>query len=191
MPVGWRLAGNRGVVGFLHPEGPYDDPKGGVLREAAYARLRAHFQFQNQLILFPIGDRVKYSINLYGRPLRTAGFDQLANLFTPSTVDACYAHDGAGLTGGIKTEDNQWDTAGHRDRIVRVGDQQLTVFAQLYDEPGTPPRRARLPALHAGQLSSVLAKLAAYPRRLADLTTLYQQDWHETMQQEDGNCPQR
>jgi hypothetical protein len=58
---------------------------------------------------------------------------------------------------------------GPRDRIVRVSDEQLTVFAQLYDEPGTPPRRARLPALHAGQLSSVLAKLAAYPRRLADL----------------------
>jgi len=77
---------------------------------------------------------------------------------------------------------------GHCDRIVRVGDEQFAVFAQLYAEPGTPPRRARLPALHAGRLSSVLTKLAAYPRRLADLGDDYfsTEMWHETMQQHDG-----
>jgi hypothetical protein len=49
MPVGWMLAGQRGVVGYLHPEGPYDDPRGGALREAVYARLRAHFQFHQRI----------------------------------------------------------------------------------------------------------------------------------------------
>ncbi|HAY26861.1 MAG TPA: hypothetical protein DCY47_05040, partial [Candidatus Accumulibacter sp.] len=103
-------------------------------------------------------------------------------------MDACYAHDGSGVVGGYKNELGKWNTAGHADRIVRVGDDQLTVFAKLYDEPGTPPRRARLPALHAGHLSSVLAKLAAYPRRLADLGDDYfsTEMWHETMQQHDG-----
>ena len=48
MPLGWMLSGESGVTGYLHPEGPYDDPKGGALREVVYARLRAHFQFQNQ-----------------------------------------------------------------------------------------------------------------------------------------------
>ena len=108
--------------------------------------------------------------------------------FPRLTVDACYAHDGSGVVGGYKNELGKWNTAGHADRIVRVGDDQLTVFAKLYDEPGTPPRRARLPALHAGHLSSVLAKLAAYPRRLADLGDDYfsTEMWHETMQQHDG-----
>src|SRR5262249_17878180 len=117
MPLGWTLAGQCGVVGYLHPEGPYDDPKGGALREAAYVPLRSHFQFQNAFMLFPIAHRTKYSINLYGSPLAQPGFDHLANLFVPSTVDASYEHDGAGLPGGIKTEENNWDTAGHRDRI--------------------------------------------------------------------------
>ena len=173
LPVGWMLAGQRGVVSYLHPEGPYDDPKAGELREALYSRLRAHFQFQNELKLFPIYNRAKYSINVYGPPLAQSAFDHLANLFTPSTVDACYSHDGSGMAGGIKTKANEWNTEGHADRIVRIGDTQLAVFAQLYDEPGTPPRRARLPTLHAGQLSSVLTKLANYPCRLADLGDAY------------------
>ena len=93
----------------------------------------------------------------------------------------------------IKTEDGKWNIAGHRDRIVRVTDAALAVFAQLYDEPGTPPRRARLPALHAGALQGVLDKLAAYPRRLADMGDDYTSTemWHETMQQKDGTIHRR
>lgn len=169
LPIGWKLAGDEGVIGYLHPEGPYDDAKGGTLREAMYARLRAHFQFQNQFMLFPIGHRLKFSINIYGPPQSDIAFDQLGNLFTPSTIDACYLHDGAGRIGGIKTEDNQWDTSGHRDRIVPIREAELRVFAELYDEAGTLPRYARLPTLHAVHLSSVLTKLSAYPRRLGSV----------------------
>jgi hypothetical protein len=189
MPVGWMLAGRCGVVGYLHPEGPYDDPKAGLVRESVYSRIRSHFQFINETKLFAeVHNQTKFSINIYGPPRAQPAFDQLANLFSPATVDACYAHDGSGTVGGYKTEYGKWNTVGHADRTVRIGDAQLTVFAKLYDEPGTPPRRARLPALHAGQLSSVLAKLAACPRRLADIGGDYSSTemWHETMQQHDG-----
>jgi len=76
---------------------------------------------------------------------------------------------------------------------VRVNEATLATFARLYDEPGTPARRARLPALHAGALDSVLSKLAAYPRRLADLDSDYvsTEMWHETMQQKDGTIVRR
>lgn len=192
MPVGWQLSGQHGVVGYLHPESPYDDPEGGALRQAVYARLRAHFQFVNELALFAeVHHLTKYSINIYGSQQAAAGFDQLANLFAPATVDACYAHDGVGIVGGYKNEAGKWNTAGHADRIVRVGDAQLAVFAQLYDELGTPPRRARLPALHTGQLSSVLTKLATYPRRLTDLRNEYfptpSTCWNEKNAQDDGS----
>ncbi|MGF6809555.1 hypothetical protein OKW30_004681 [Paraburkholderia sp. Clong3] len=193
MPLAWRISSPQGVSALLHPEGPYDDPKGGYLREAMYLRLRRHFQFQNQEMLFPIGHRAKYSINVYGPIRGVVAFDNLANLFLPSTVDASYQHDGAGLPGGIKNDQGQWNTDGHRDRIVRVDDASLATFAQLYDEPGTRPRRARLPALHAGTLSSVLAKLASYPRRLADLGDGYfpTEMWHETAAQKDGTMSRR
>ncbi|WP_048438816.1 N-6 DNA methylase [Caenimonas sp. SL110] len=193
MPKAWALTSPTGVAALLHPEGPFEDPNGGTLREAVYARLRSHFQFQNQMMLFPIGDRVKFSINIYGSAKAEAGFDNLANLFTPASVDACYLHDGAGLTGGIKNEKGEWNTVGHAQRIVRVDDASLTVFAKLYDEAGTPPHRARLPVLHAQTLSSVLSKLAGWPRRLVDLGEDYfaTQHWNEKLQQDDGTISRR
>jgi hypothetical protein len=194
MPLAWGLSSSHGVTGLLHPEGPYEDPDGGDLREAVYARLRRHFQFVNELALFAeVHHLTKYSVNIYGSVQSQPAFDQLANLFTPVTVDACYQHDGAGAVGGYKNEAGQWNTAGHRDRIVRVDEAALVTFAKLYDEHGTPARQARLPVLHARALSCVLTKLAAYPRRLSDLGEGYfpTQHWNETMQQHDGTISRR
>ena len=103
-------------------------------------------------------------------------------------MDTCFAHDGNGAVGGIKTDDNQWNMAGHRQRLIPVGEKTLGLFAQLYDEPGTPPYQARLPALHSQQLQSVLEKFAAAPKRLGDLQTEYiaLEMWHETNAQKDG-----
>ncbi len=187
LPQAWRIASTLGVQGFLHPEGVYDDPKGGALREVLYGRLRNHFQFQNQLILFPIGDRVKYSLNIYG-PNRQPSFIHLANLFHSKTIDACFNCDGSGSVGGIKTIDNKWDMSGHRQRLIHVGDPTLALFAQLYDEPGIPARQARLPALHSEQLQRVLEKLASSPKCLNDLQGDYISlaMWNETGAQKDG-----
>jgi hypothetical protein len=147
----------------------------------------------NALTLFPIGITRTWSINIYGAPQVNYKFDHLANLFLPSTVDACYQHDGNGLPGGIKNNEGKWDTSGHRDRIVKVDQAALSTFAKLYDEPGTPAARARLPALHAGALSSVLAKLAAYPRHLGDLGEDYFSTvmFDETYAQRDGTISRR
>ncbi|MFA7606286.1 MAG: class I SAM-dependent DNA methyltransferase [Rhodocyclaceae bacterium] len=194
MPLAWGLNSAQGVTGLLHPEGPYDDPKGGTLREAVYARLRRHFQFVNVKKLFSeILHWVTYSVNVYGSPCNAPSFDHAANLFVPATIDACYLQDGTGVPGGIKNDEGDWNTAGHRDRIVRVNETALATFARLYDEPGTPARRARLPALHAGALSGVLQKLAVYPRRLADLADGYFSTvmFDETYSQRDGTLIRR
>ena len=193
MPVAWGLSGPHGVTGLLHPEGPYDDPKGGVFRETIYARLRAHFQFQNEFKLFPIGNRNKFGINIFGPSLESPKFDLMANIYVPSTIDSCYQHTGDGLTGGLKNDQDEWNTAGHSQRIVQVDEAALGVFAQLYDEPGTPARRARLPALHAKTLNSVLTKLANYPGRLADLRDDYFSTvmFDEAYAQRDGTISRR
>lgn len=191
LPLGWKLSGQCGVSAFLHPEGPYDDPKGGNLREAIYGRLRAHFQFVNELALFAeVHHLTKYSINVYGPMQSQIGFDHLANLFAPATVDACYSHDGSGQVNGYKDAENKWNTLGHRDRIVRVNDMALKVFSKLYDELGSGYHRARLPALHAGALEKVLQKLAEHPKRIGDFPDremfVNATHWNEKNAQDDG-----
>jgi hypothetical protein len=193
MPLAWSLNSPLGVTGLLNPEGPYDDPKGGALREVLYSRLRSHFQFQNEFKLFPIGNRNKFGINIYGEVKSQVSFDLIANLYTPQTVDACYRHDGQGIPEGQKNSEDEWSTAGHADRIVKVDEAALATYAKLYDEPITPAIRARLPALHAGAFSSVLAKLAAFPMRLGNLGEDYFSTvmFDETYAQRDGIISRR
>lgn len=189
LPRAWANGSSKGVSGFLHPEGIYDDAKGGTFRSALYRRLRAHFQYQNQRILFPIGDRVKFSANIFGPALTTPRFDTIANLFMPKTVDLCYSHDGSGIVGGIKSDDgDDWDERGHRDRIISVGQKELGLFAQLYDEAGTPALESRLPLLHTRHLINVLEKFAGQVQQLGNLQGSYFSTvmFDETYAQRDG-----
>ena len=188
LPQAWMIGREDGVAGFLHPEGVYDDPKGGAFREALYSRLRAHFQFQNEKRLFSeVHHETLFSVNVYGGARDAPAFRHIANLFAPATVDACLEHDGRGEVPGIKDE-GAWTTAGHADRVVDVDTAALANFATLYDAAETPPRRARLPALHAKTLLGVLEKLAAHPKRLGDLGDDFHVTghWHETMAQRQG-----
>jgi hypothetical protein len=185
----WELGSAVGVTGFLHPEGVYDDPSGGPLRRALYPRLRSHFQFQNELKLFAeVDHHTQFSVNIYHAPQPAPDIAHLANLFAVSTVDACHEHGGTGPIVGIKDDAGDWGTAGHRDRIVRVDETALRLFARLYDEAGTSPGEARLPALHSRQLVEALGKFAAYPRRLGDLADDYfaLEMWHETNAEKEG-----
>ena len=184
----WRLAADGGVQGYVHQEGVYDDPKGGVLRSHLYRCLLSHFQFQNELLLFAEINHPKcYSVNVYAAD-GAVRFAHCSNLFHPSTLDESLDHEGSGVCGGIKDQEGNWNVAGHRDRILEVDEETLQLFARLYDDPGTPALEARLPSLHARELVAVLRKLAEYPRRLGDLEGQYVSTamWDETNRVGDG-----
>ncbi|HKK67713.1 MAG TPA: hypothetical protein VJ946_05855, partial [Bacteroidales bacterium] len=173
-----------GVSGFLHPEGIYDDPKGGKFREAVYPRLKGHFQFQNELNLFAeVDHHAKFSINIFSTPIENKiTYHHLANLYAPSTVDKCFEHSGFGPVPGIKDDNNKWNTKGHKERVIQCTQEELALFARLYDAEGTPPLAARLPAVHSTQIVEVLRKFAEHPRRLGDLKGEYYSTvmWDET-----------
>lgn len=185
LPMAWRLGKQQGVSAFLHPEGIYDDPKGGAFRREVYSRLRYHFQFENELTLFTGTNdhgRLKFGINISGPRKVNPDFFSAANLFLPRTIDACFAHNGRGSVPGIKDEDHNWNVNGHKNRIIHVTEKELTLFAKLYDSEGTPAMEARLPALHATTLLSVLQKFADQPVKLGDLEGQYKSTvmWDET-----------
>ena len=186
LPQAWRYG--KSVSAFLHPEGVYDDPKGGALRSAMYHRLRYHFQFQNELSLFAeIDHHNKFSINVYGQATGDVAFTHLSNVYAPATIDLCFSHDGSGRVPGLKNEENEWNVDGHRGRLVPVDEQALELFAKAFDEPGTKMDEARLPALHGASLLAVLDRIQSCPKKIGDLGdhVFSLEMWHETNSQKD------
>jgi hypothetical protein len=189
LPVVWRIS--NGVQALVHPDGVYDDPKGGPMRAALYPRLRQHYQFQNELQLFEGTNdhgRMRFGLHIYSQPRQEISFKSMANLFWPETICASLSHDGGGSTPGIKRDEGGWNTAGHASRVINVDTALLATFAELYDAPGTPAQQARLPAVHSRELVSVLKKFSRVPRRLGALKDDYQptEFWHESGRQRDG-----
>jgi len=165
LPLGWKLSNNNGTSGFLHPEGVYDDPKGGALRTEIYKRLKYHFQFQNGKNLFEIAHRSKYSINIFNNLNKKINFINIANLFLPHTIDSSFQYSGNEIVEGIKDNENNWNIKGHTSRIVNVDSNILKLFARLYDDEGTVHNEARLPAIHSVELISVLSKLSTFQNK--------------------------
>lgn len=187
LPLAWRTGSESGVSGFLHPETVYDDPRGGDFRAEIYPRLRYHFQFENELQLFPIGGTRRYGVQVYGQP-RTISFLSMSNVFHPQAIHQSFEHSGVGPIPGIKDHLNNWNVKGHKSLLMKVTKEELELFARLYDDEGTPPNQARLPALHVVEFLDVLHKFAAQPRRLGDFKGQHYstQHWNETNSQEEG-----
>lgn len=187
LPLAWGKNCESGVAAFVHPEGVYDDPKGGALREKLYPRLRYHFQFANERKLFPeVDHHTQFSLNVYGGPLMVS-FDTISNLYDAKSIVECYEGDSAAPIPGIKDENGDWNIKGHLDRIIHVTKKELAVFAKLFDGNDNW-KQPKLPQLHAKQLLNALELFAEQPRYLGmlgdDVST--SECWNETGAQKDG-----
>ncbi len=166
MPVGWEISNKKGVIGFLNPEGAYEDKFGGKLRVEIYKRLIYHFQFQNQKMFFPIAHRKRYSINIFKNNKNLNYFISISNLFVPKTIDDSFEFFGEDDVDGIKNYKNEWNTKGHSSRIIKIDNEILKLFSSVFDETNTPCNEARLPAIHSIELINVLKKIDEYPVKL-------------------------
>lgn len=179
-----------GFAGLLHPEGIYDDPNGQPLRRAVYPRLRYHFQFVNELVLFAeVDHHTKYGIQIYSGSKQPVDFQSINNLFHPSTIDGCFQHDGFGQPGGYKVVDEAgrmgWNTKPHRDRIVRFRETELSILAQTF-ESSDDWQATKLVSVHTRQILSVLEKLSDFETKVSDVQWKGSECWHETGAQQEG-----
>lgn len=181
---GFAMLSDNGFMGLLHPETVYDDPHGQPLRKEIYHRLAYHFQYQNAFNLFEIGHREKYSTNIYGSYKDAISFENINNLFHPSTVDACFAHDGHGVCGGIKIDD-VWNTIGHRDRIVLFTEPELRVLSAAF-ENGADWETTKLVSIHAKDIMDVLLKFSEFPNHVEKFCSNTTVDLDETGAVNDG-----
>lgn len=184
----WRSSGLRGITGLLHPEGHFSDPKAAALRSATYVRLRRHWQFVNELMLFEdIGHPVIYGIHIYG-PESRVRFLQMSSLLTPETIEGSLDRIGSehDEVPGIQFPWGGWDLRPHHDRVTSVDDHVLAEWASLFDTPGTPALEARLLRPYTFQHVAVLAKFAEQPVRLTDVGYRWTSLWHEKGAKADG-----
>jgi len=189
LEFGWSHLGNNGTQGFLHQSGFLDDPRGGDFRSEFTIRAFLVAQFRNELKLFAdIGNARPFSFSVTGSPHAKRDFSLICNLFHPSTLEGSLDHDGIGPIPGVKDDLGKWDLRPHHGRIVKVDDEALSLFARLYDPPGTPSAEARLPVVHSRDVFAALQRSAKTYHRLADLGDAFFCTGHfdEAGQEQDG-----
>mgnify|MGYP004528518087 CR=1 FL=1 len=159
LPLAWEKNNESGFAAFVHPEGVYDDPKGGALREKLYPRLRYHFQFANERKLFPeVDHHTQFSLNVYGGP-QMVSFDTICNLYDAKSIVECYEGDTTAPIPGIKDENGEWNTKGHPNRIIHITRKELMAFAEIF-EGNQLWKTTKLPTLHESTQLAVLKKFA-------------------------------
>ena len=187
LPQAWMFANTTGVSSYVHPDGVYDDPKGGTLRAVLYSKLRKHFQFTNEYKLFEgVDHHTSFSLNVYCNT-SSRYFETIGNLFGVEAVEDCYDKSIKGDIPEIKDKEGNWNLHGHPDRIIRVGERELKLFAKLFDG-NDEWKSARLPILHAKQLVDVLKTFESQSRSLSDFgDQLFScVMWDETASQKKG-----
>lgn len=160
-----------GSTGLVHPEGIYEDPKAENLRKEIYLRLKYHFQFRNELILFAeIGHDISFGLNIYENRKEDIEFDSINNLFHTKTIDSSYIHSGEGSVGGYKVLNkdgtkNEWNIYPHKKRIVKFTVSELEILHKTF-KGGKGPNSTKLVSVHARDLISVLDKLGRFKSTL-------------------------
>lgn len=187
IPQAWQFGSLTGVSAFVHPDGVYDDPKGGLLRTHIYPKLKYHFQFTNELKLFAeVDHHTGYSLNVYNNK-ENSEFESISNLFAVETIEQCYDSSITGNIPGIKDENGKWNIHGHPGRVVHVGKKELELFAKLFDDSDNWSQ-ARLPVVHAQALIDVLFCFINQKYTIASIpdSILCSEMWHEKNNQSDG-----
>lgn len=180
---GFEWISSKGFLGLLHPEGVYDYPKGKVLRREMYLKLVYHFQFKNELSLFKeIDHQNLFSINIYGDTNESVSFDNINNLFHPSTIDGCYNFKGNNTVQGYKIKSRDtgkmvWNTKPHIDRISKIDNKSIQVIAKVL---GDEIDSTRLLSIHCATLLPIFGKLSSQDYRMDSVDYFSSEAIHET-----------
>ena len=188
IPLAFRIVGEDGVSSYIHPESVYNDPNSGLMRSEMFLRLRLHAQFRNTLGLFDIDGRNQYSLNVYGPVSDKVLFNNVCTLFHPATLEESLSQKSSCFELPLeRTDDGKWDLRGHPDRVVVVSEDTLATFASLYNDQGTRPREAKLPALYTRSFGeSVLRAFSLCRKRLADTDYYSTTFWDENLAKRNG-----
>ena len=181
----WAHASEHGIISLIHPESHFTEKKAAPLRAGAYLRLRRHWQFINELVLFDIHHLNSYGIHVYGKPQDAPNFMAASSLYHPQTVIDSFVHDGSGALPGFKDDNGNWDQRPHKDRIITVNADMLKVWKSILEDPETPLLETRTVYSVNTEAAGVLEKLANAPR-IKELGLQFSSGWNETADKKAG-----
>jgi hypothetical protein len=182
----WRNCGADGAIGLIHPESHFTDPKAKLFRKMVYARLRRHWQFGNNLLLFAeIDNNIIFGVSVYGRAT-TVGFLNMCTIQHPNTINGSLEHSGEGEIPGTQFLSGGWDLRPHKSRVTYIDDNVLAGWARLFDPPGTSFGEARLLRPITREHVEILEVFARQSLRLTDVGYCASSLWNEKTAKQDG-----
>jgi hypothetical protein len=191
----WAHAGREGTIGLIHPDTHFNGDKDGLLRAAAYKRLRVHGGFSNASNRFfppPVGHASQFGVHIYGAE-GAIGFDHLSWLFSVDALRFSAQHDGSGPDPGVRYGAT-WDERPHKKRIIRVDRAMLAQWQQLTGDEGQPVDQGRLLSPVSVAEGAAIEALSNYPLKVGELPPI-SSGYNETLAKKDGiidyNLPKR
>ncbi len=166
--LSFRLVAPQGYAALIHQDGHLGDPKSGAFRRHWYARIAKHFEFINRMKsrnFMEVDHNVRFSLNIYRGEQRTPDFEKFTYAFTAAQVEDSYAdQDGIGPVPSIKNSEGNWDTRGHRDRVMRIDHDALSVIHALSEEESVPVEEARFIQPYSARTLDVFRQMARFPK---------------------------
>jgi hypothetical protein len=181
----FSLISTNGYIGLVHPEGIYEDPNGQLLRKEIFQRLKYHFQFKNELILFvEVHHETIYGCQIYSGKKSEIDFLSINNLFHPSTIDGCFIHNGNGVSAGFKVKDETlgkmvWNVIPHKDRVVRITQDELKILAKTFENTDKW-EGVKLVSINTAKILDALKKLSLFEGKVEDEPYYITDGWRET-----------
>lgn len=175
-----------GVFAFVHPETVFNDSNAIRIREELYPRLRKHFRFSNALKLFAdVHPSREFGLNVFSNKI-TESFDNIFNVYTPTTIDESYRDEHSGAIIPIRLNGER-DLRGNKTRIITIGEKELKLLCHVVD--GTSQwKSARLMVTHTQDLMEILMVYYQNEKKIDSLGDNFYSSmmWDETNAQKGG-----
>ncbi|MFF5199432.1 class I SAM-dependent DNA methyltransferase [Micromonospora parva] len=169
-----------GVAGLLHPDTHLTGTKEGLLRAAAYKRLRVHGSFVNvgNWAFDDANRRLEFGLHVYGGP-GEINFLHLSQLFAARVLPRSLDHDGSGEIPGEKHQ-GTWDCRPHRSRVIAVDNSALLTWRKLRGDENVPLEQTSLLYPITVHEEKAIGALAAFRHRLASSKPRISSGYHES-----------
>lgn len=166
--LAFGLLANHGTIGIIQDDGILEENGAQALREIFYKKLKFHFQFYNEKYLFAeVNHRQRFSLNILSSDQESINFFHIGNLYSVSTID--YSMESSSDAESIplmKDEKGNWDTRGHKLRVINVDSGIIKTFAMF--ENSQYAHGATFLNLHSKPLADTVSKIANVKEKIDD-----------------------